>query len=59
VRVESVRNGGRVAQYRYIDHTGVLKIPATFDYAQAFSEGVAFVGRNYKWGYIDKSGAYL
>jgi hypothetical protein len=59
VRVESVRNGGRVAQYGYIDHTGVLKIPATFDYAQAFSEGVACVGRNYKWGYVDKSGAYL
>ena len=35
---------------------GVVAIPAKYDYAEDFSEGLAKVTLNGKWGYIDKSG---
>ena len=35
---------------------GVVVIPAKYDYAWDFSEGLANVGQNGKWGYIDKAG---
>ena len=35
---------------------GVVVIPAKYDYAWKFSEGLAAVALKGKWGYIDKSG---
>lgn len=53
-------------KYGYIDTSGALLIPYQFDNAQAFSAGMAAVGKTvdedeygnatYYWGYIDKKG---
>jgi len=50
-------------KYGYIDKLGNLIIETQFDYALAFSEGLAAVRvgdeKQAKWGYIDKSGKYV
>ena len=51
-------------KFGYIDRKGEIVIPVQFDYAGAFSEGLAVVGkRNYneewEFGFIDKTGAYV
>jgi len=49
-------------KWGYIDRTGQLVIPAHFDEAGDFSEGLARVkvkGDPDKWGYIDKQGNYV
>lgn len=38
----------------FIDKTGELVIPCTYETAMSFSEGLASVSENGKWGYIDK-----
>ena len=40
----------------YIDKTGRLIIPAQFDYANKFSEGLAAVKKGNKWGFINHQG---
>ena len=39
-----------------MDKTGKLLIPAQFDFAYPFSEGLAFVKVGKKYGFIDKTG---
>jgi DNA-binding transcriptional regulator/RsmH inhibitor MraZ len=46
------RNG----KYGYIDRTGKIVIPAKFEYAGYFSEGLAIVAIGGKYGYIDRTG---
>ncbi len=49
-------------KWGYMDTTGKLIIPAQFDDAEDFSEGLARVkikGASDKWGYIDKKGQYV
>lgn len=46
-------------RYGYLDLTGKVAIPLTFDGASTFSEGVAAVKRGSKWGYIDKNGSLV
>jgi hypothetical protein len=44
-------------KYGYADTKGVIKpIPAQFDNAYDFFDGLAAVRMNNKWGYIDKTG---
>jgi hypothetical protein len=44
-------------KYGYADTKGIIKsIPAQFDNAYDFFDGLAAVRMNNKWGYIDKSG---
>ncbi|MBZ5607531.1 MAG: WG repeat-containing protein [Acidobacteriia bacterium] len=43
-------------KYGFIDHSGKLAIPATFDYASSFAEGLAVVKLEGRFGYIDHSG---
>lgn len=43
-------------KYGYIDKTGRLAVPAQFDDARAFAEGLAPVQSQQKWGYIDQNG---
>jgi hypothetical protein len=59
VRVETVTAALHYDKYGYIDRSGTLKIPAIFDEAGAFSEGLAWIVRNHKTGYIDKSGSFV
>lgn len=40
----------------YIDKTGQIAIPARFDRAYDFHDGLAMVKENRTWGFIDKSG---
>ena len=40
----------------YIDKTGKMVIPATFESADEFSEGLACVQKDGKYGYVDKKG---
>jgi len=42
----------------FINHTGSLIIPATFDNADSFSEGLASVQVNGKYGYINEAGKF-
>ncbi len=42
--------------YGFRDATGLLVVPPVFDEARPFSEGLAAVKRNGKWGYINKTG---
>jgi len=46
-------------RYGYIDKTGQMAIPAQFDQAQGFSDGLAAVQVKEKWGYIDKTGKFV
>jgi WG containing repeat len=43
-------------RFGYIDRTGKIIIPAKFDDARNFSEGLASVSIGEKWGYIGPSG---
>lgn len=43
-------------KYGFIDATGKMIIPAAFDGAMSFSQGLAPVQWKQKWGFIDKSG---
>lgn len=40
----------------FLDKTGKLVIPAVYDSKMPFSEGLAAVELNNKWGFIDKTG---
>jgi hypothetical protein len=42
----------------YIDVSGNLVIPPRFDHANPFSDGVAQVEINERWGYINKDGTF-
>ena len=46
-------------KWGYIDKTGRLIIPFTFDLAMDFSEGLAVVEIEGKYGYIDKTGNFV
>ena len=50
-------------KYGYFDKSGKVIIPAKFDRAEDFSEGLALVGtgegRETMWGFIDVSGKYV
>jgi hypothetical protein len=43
----------------FIDETGLIVIPPTFEAAKPFSEGLAAVAVDGKWGFIDESGAIV
>jgi len=43
-------------RYGYVSPTGQLLIPARYDNAMDFREGLAAVERSGKWGYIDQRG---
>jgi len=43
----------------YVDHDGVLKIPARYDSAAEFSSGLAAVHLQGRYGYIDHSGDFV
>jgi hypothetical protein len=45
--------------YGFVDDTGELVIPARFDQARSFHEGLCAVRVGAKWGYIDPSGAMV
>ena len=45
--------------YGFIDRTGTIVIPAQFEIARTFSEGMAFVEKKDKKGFIDKSGRII
>lgn len=40
----------------FINHSGELVIPYNYDYADDFSEGLAVVIQDGKWGFVDKQG---
>jgi hypothetical protein len=42
----------------YVDHNGVLAIQPRFDYADAFSDGLALVDVDGKVGFIDHKGEW-
>jgi hypothetical protein len=44
-------------KWGFIDNTGKLAVPLTYDYAFSFSEGMAAVNRRDKWGFISVNGA--
>ena len=46
-------------EFTYIDKTGHIVTQARFDYARAFSEGLAPVRIGSQWGFIDKTGAVV
>jgi hypothetical protein len=52
---EPVRSGNL---YGYSGN-GRMIIPATFQYATHFREGLALVKQNGKWGYIDSTGVWI
>lgn len=43
----------------YIDKSGKLVIPAQYDQAGPFSEGLAYVRVSRRWGVIDKTGKWI
>lgn len=49
----------REPKYGYIDHTGAFAIPAWFDHADPFHNGLARVDEAGIRGFIDKSGKYI
>jgi hypothetical protein len=50
--VQEEENG----KYGFIDHSGRYVINPTFEDAKPFTEGLAAVRRNKRWGYLKKSG---
>src|SRR5262245_51978711 len=44
------------AKWGYSDPKKQLVIPARYDSAQPFAEGLAAVKRDAKWGYVDETG---
>lgn len=55
VRLQPAERDGK---WGYADKTGTFVIPASFDAAQPFHEGLAAVLRDGSWGYIDERGGY-
>ena len=53
---ESGNRSGSTMMYGYIDKTGTLVIPAVFNSAEPFSEGVAAVRKCDQAFFIDKTG---
>lgn len=49
-----VKNGEDL--YGYVNDSGKLVIPCTFNYAEGFSEGMAIVEKDGLYGFIDKTG---
>jgi hypothetical protein len=43
-------------KYGYADRGGKMAIPAKYDEASYFRDGLALIGENKAWGYIDKTG---
>ena len=43
-------------KYGFIDKTGKVVIPSTYDEVRNFSEGLCEVMEDKKWGFIDKTG---
>jgi hypothetical protein len=43
-------------KFGYVDTTGSIVIPPTFEEAENFSEGLAIASKDEKYGYIDKNG---
>jgi len=56
VRLKPVEQGG---QWGFVDAQGVWAIPAQFEAAHDFSEGLAAVQRAGVWGYIDEQGRFV
>ena len=46
-------------KYGFISTSGELVIPATFEFAWRFSEGLASVWKDGRAGYIDESGKFV
>jgi hypothetical protein len=46
----------QVAKCGFLNTRGEIVIPAKFDFAQYFTEGLCAVRQNNKWGYINKQG---
>jgi len=46
-------------KYGYINKTGALAIPATFDRAMKFSEGLAAAKLEKFYGYLDPAGTWV
>jgi hypothetical protein len=59
-RIFEYKNGlGKIrysGKFGFIDHTGKVVIPDTFDKAEDFNEGLAQVQVKGKWGYINTKG---
>lgn len=47
---------GLEGKYGYMDRAGRVRIPAQFDDARAFSEGLALVAKDGGYGFIDRAG---
>jgi hypothetical protein len=46
----------QITKCGFMNTRGEIVIPAKFDFAQYFTEGLCAVRQNNKWGYIDKQG---
>jgi hypothetical protein len=42
----------------FVDYTGKLVVPARYEFANRFSEGLSAVKMNGKWGFINKKGDF-
>lgn len=49
-------NGAKIEKWGYLNKTGSVYIPFTYDFAYPFSEGLAAVVKNNKLGFIDSKG---
>lgn len=49
----------QVTRCGFLNTKGEIVIPAKFDYAQYFTEGLCAVQLNDKWGYIDRKGSIV
>ena len=59
VKVEKLDKKVTVSQITrcgFLNTKGEIVIPAKFDFAQYFTEGLCAIRQNNKWGYIDKQG---
>lgn len=57
--VGTVNENGESITAGFINKTGALAIPLIFQNANSFSEGLAQVKKNGKWGYINKTGTMI
>jgi hypothetical protein len=53
LKLEARKIGGK---FGFVDASGQIRIPAQYDEARWFSEGLAAVRVGTKWGYIDEAG---
>jgi TPR repeat protein len=53
---EGLGTAEKYGKYGYINKSGDMVIPYTYDFAMSFHDGLAFVRKNYKHGFIDKKG---